>query len=503
MQVFQEKYVPKNCEIAGLCYICEKLKLQAPLNSFKAVANKEMQKPQMDGDWEVFGHKYWPGDDVYSHLVFALKYEFLNLLSLKRIFEKINPEILESSISSSPTSIYARKIWFLYEYLTGKELKVQELKRVTAIKILDEEKYFTSVGTPSPRHKVINNLLGVSGLSPVIRKTEKLLKLLDDDLKGKTDSIVNSIDRRLIARASSFLLLADTKATYEIEGERAPQNRLERWAKVVLEAGKNELSISEIERLHRILLKDDRFSKFGLRDKEVFLGDRDYNNHPVPEFIGARQEDLPQIMGRWLEMNKVLKNSSLHPILQATILAFSFVYIHPLQDGNGRLHRYLFHHILADRNFTPKGMIFPVSSVIFDRIEKYRESLVRVSAPLLNFIEWSTDTQLNVEILNDTIDLYQFLDLTDNAEFFYEVVKETIEVNFPFELDQLKKYDKAKEDLSDYIEMPEGALSLLINVIKDNGFRLSKGKKEKFFSELTAKEVLHVEAIIKEAFHGK
>ncbi len=502
MQIFQDKYVPKNCELAGLCFIYKKLKLQAPLYSFKAVANKEMQKPQRDGDWEIFGHKYWPGDDVYSHLVFSLKYEFLNLLSLKRIFEKIDPQILEGSINSSPTSIYARKIWFFYEYLTDKKLNIKELKTVTSVKVLDEEKYFTAEGIHSPRHKVINNLLGVPGFSPIIRKTEKLLKIFDDDLRGKIELIVNSVDRRLIARASSFLLVADTKATYEIEGERAPQNRLGRWAKVVLEAGKNELSIAEIERLHRILLKDDRFAKFGLRDKEVFLGDRDLNNHPLPEFVGARQKDLPQIMGEWLEMDEALRKSPLHPLLQATILAFSFVYIHPLQDGNGRLHRYLFHHILADRNFTPKGMTFPVSSVIFDRIEKYRESLVSVSAPLLDFIEWRTDAQLNVEILNETIDLYKFLDLTENAEFFYEVVKETIEVNFPLELDQLKKYDKAKEELSGFIEMPEGTLSLLINLIKDNDFKLSKAKKEKFFSGLKAKEVLRIEAIIKEAFQS-
>lgn len=233
---------------------------------------------------------------------------------------------------------------------------------------------------------------------------------------------------------------------------------------------------------------------------EVFLGERDYVNHPLPEFIGAKQADLQQLMKEWLATNTALKKSSLHPILQTAILAFSFVYIHPLQDGNGRLHRYLFHHVLADRGFTPKGIIFPVSSVIFDQIDKYKKSLMSVSAPLLDFIEWETDEQLNVKILNDTIDLYRYLDLTNNAEFFYDVVKETIEVNLPLELEQLKKYDKAKEELTEYLEMPEGTLSLLINVIKDNGFKLSKAKKAKFFPQLTEKEVLEIEGIVKDAY---
>lgn len=500
MKTFQDKYLPQQTQLAGLCFIVEKLKVRAPLKDFTVVSKKELQKTQHEGPWTIFSHKYWPGDDSYSHLVFSLKYEDLNLLALKRIFEKIKPDELVKAISSSPTGAYSRKIWFLYEYLTGKKLNLPEVKAVTYVKVLDEDKYFTQKGIHSSRHKVINNLLGIPGFSPMIRKTDKLLSLLEDDLKTKTEKIVRSVDKRLIARAASFLLLSDTKATYEIEDERAPQNRLERWGKVILEAGKNELSLVEIERLHRTLLKDDRFTKIGLRDKEVFLGDRDYNQHPIPEFIGAKHEDLESIMQKWLLMNNELRDSSLHPVLQTALVAFSFVYIHPLEDGNGRLHRYLFHHVLADRGFTPKGIIFPISSVIFDQIEKYKESLTGASSPLLDLIEWETDDKLNVQILNETRDLYQYLDLTKNAEFLYQVVKETIEVNLPLELEELKKYDKAKEALSQYIEMPEGTLSLLINVIKDNSFKLSKSKKTKFFERLTEKEIQDIEMIIKEAY---
>ena len=38
------------------------------------------------------------------------------------------------------------------------------------------------------------------------------------------------------------------------------------------------------------------------------------------------------------------------------------IYVHPFQDGNGRMHRCLIHHVLAERKFTPPGMVFPVSS---------------------------------------------------------------------------------------------------------------------------------------------
>ncbi|MDH3465586.1 MAG: Fic family protein [Gammaproteobacteria bacterium] len=36
-----------------------------------------------------------------------------------------------------------------------------------------------------------------------------------------------------------------------------------------------------------------------------------------------------------------MRDDALDPILQAAATAFGFIYIHPFQDGNGRLHRCL------------------------------------------------------------------------------------------------------------------------------------------------------------------
>jgi hypothetical protein len=143
----------------------------------------------------------------------------------------------------------------------------------------------------------------------------------------------------------------------------------------VLQAGKNKLTLDEIVRLHTVMIEETRFTRAGLRPDGVFLGERDHQGDPLPEFIGARPDDLQTLMQGLISANERMSEMGLDTLLQAAATAFGFVYIHPLQDGSGRLHRCLIHHVLAERKFTPPGMVFPVSPVMLDRIDNYRDTL--------------------------------------------------------------------------------------------------------------------------------
>src|SRR6185312_2882931 len=243
--------------------------------------------------------------------------------------------------------------------------------------------------------------------------------------------------------AASFMLLADSLASFEIEGERPPRNRLERWGRAVMQAGKNAITLDEIIRLHQILVEDTRFVHAGLRPDGVFLGERDHDGDPLPEFIGARPGDLGDLMTGLLEANARMRDDDVDPVLKAAATAFGFVYVHPFQDGNGRVHRCLIHHVLAERKFTPPGMVFPVSSVMLDRIDDYRTALQAHSGPLMPFIEWRSTPERNVEVLNDTADLYRYFDCTEAAEFLYACVMRTVEQDLPREIDYLRRHDEA------------------------------------------------------------
>ena len=66
------------------------------------------------------------------------------------------------------------------------------------------------------------------------------------DLAARAQEVVGRTGARLIARAAGFMLLADSRASFEIEGERPPRSRLERWGRAVMQAGKHRLTLDEI-----------------------------------------------------------------------------------------------------------------------------------------------------------------------------------------------------------------------------------------------------------------
>ncbi len=176
------------------------------------------------------------------------------------------------------------------------------------------------------------------------------------------------------------------------------------------------------------------------------------------------------------------------------------MFIHPFEDGNGRIHRYLFHHVLAEKGFVPKGLIFPVSAIILERIEEYRKALEHFSKPRLDLIEWRPKEKNNVEILNETIDLYRYFDATKQAEFFFECVEETVNKTLPDEVEYLKKYDYLNEFIQNYIDMPDKLVDLLIRFLVQNTGKLSKRAREREFEKLTDREIHAIEQKYAEIF---
>jgi hypothetical protein len=181
-------------------------------------------------------------------------------------------------------------------------------------------------------------------------------------------------------------------------------------------------------------------------------------------------------------------------------LAFGFVYIHPFADANGRLHRYLIHHVLAQHGFNPRGVVFPVSAAFLDRIDEYQSVLQDYSARLLPLIDWVPTENGNVHVRNDTADFYRFFDATPHAEFLYTCVQQTIERDLPEEAELLRRYDQFRTSVEAIVDMPQNTVSLLFSFLQQNQGKLSKRARDREFAALTEDEVRRIETRYEDLF---
>ena len=92
---------------------------------------------------------------------------------------------------------------------------------------------------------------------------------------------------------------------------------------------------------------------------------------------------------------------------------------------------------------------------MLDRIDDYRATLQAHSGPLMPFIDWKPTPERNVEVLNETADLYRYFDCTDVAELLYACVARTVEHDLPREIDYLRRHDEATHRIMDAVEMPD------------------------------------------------
>jgi hypothetical protein len=430
---------------------------------------------------------------------FALRYEGIDLLVLKSLFQTIGPKPIEAIVRATPTGWYARRIWFLYEWLLGTELDLPAAEKGAYVLVVDTDRQWGAAATMSVRQRVKNNLPGTPDFCPMIFRTEALRAFTEHNMADRARTALAGVPADVVARANAFLLRKDATSSFAVEGEHPLQDRIQRWGRVIGEAGRRPLDFDELLRLQRILIGDHRFVDLGLRTEGAFVGGYDRETRtPLPEHIGARPEDLPSLIEGLVAFDQTAARH-LDPVIAAAALAFGFVYMHPFEGGNGRLHRYLIHHVLAESGFKPPGLAFPVSSVILDLIDDYHRTL-GTSARLLPWIEWEPDHKGNVRVLNDTADFYRFFDATPHAEFLYRCIERTIEVDLPPETSFLQAYDAFKRKGEYFIEMPKGAIDLLFRFLHQNGGKLPKHCREGEFTELADDEVTRIETTYKESF---
>lgn len=447
------------------------------------------------------GARFRIPDQPIEHLGVALKHEGVDLRVLSQLFNQDITRELAAYIDSNRAGIYTRKAWFLYEWLTGQRLRINEPYGVQYVPILDPNLYLGRRASRSTRHKINNNLPGVPQFCPIVRRTERLTSERIVGLATEARQMVAGADPAVLRRAVGFMLLNESKGSFGIEGETPPRNRLERWGRIIAEAKDIELSLESLLDLHRSLFDPrQEIVAYGLRGVGGFVGRHDIRDQsPIPDHVSAKPADLKSLLTGLIDTFNLLKKSRYDPVLTAALIGFGFVFIHPFEDGNGRLHRFVIQKALVDMGFNPPGVVLPVSAAILEDLLGYRAALEDYSVPTLPYIDWEPTPEGNVHVTNDTAYLYRYFDATRQAEYLLDRLERTVRFSLPAELAYIHRFDDAKRRLASIIDMPDRLASLFIKFCAQNGGHLSHRKRAEFFPTLDEATLTELEAAVRES----
>ncbi|MBF8263199.1 MAG: hypothetical protein HW387_864 [Parachlamydiales bacterium] len=435
------------------------------------------------------------------HLEFALKYDGLNLEILRAVFEKIEPKKIEDHVQSQPTSKWARKIWYLYEWLTGRTLLIEDANEGSYSLLLDPTEYYTASAIRSRRHYVDDNLLGNRLFCPIVRRTPELQQWQDKDFSSIAIQLINESDPAIVARAINYLYVKETFSSYKIEREQPNLARSKRFIDALQHAGKiSALSKKSLIELQNLIV-DPRFANNDYRNFQNYIGSEARLDAPslLIDYIPPKPEDVEPLMAGWLDSLQRMIKSDLHPVIAAAASSFGFVFIHPFEDGNGRIHRFLIHYLFAQSGFVPKNMIFPISAVILQDMASYDSLLESFSKPLMQLIKnYEINFQGALQVNDKTADYYRYLDYTRFAGFLFACVEKTINTEFKNEIAFVAHYDQTKEALQKIVDMPDRNIDLFIQLVLQNRGTLSAKKRQSHFASLTENEIQQMEAVVQE-----
>lgn len=450
---------------------------------------------------EVYPSKYWPGNTLGDHLEFALKYDGTNLAILASLFQKVAAEDLLGFVRSKPTGKYARRLWFLYEFLTGTTLQMDDVKRGNYIDLLDSEQYYTVTPTRQIRRQRINdNLLGDGLFCPTIRRTDTLQYFEATDLHKRCRKVVAGYSPELLRRALSYLYSKETKSSFEIEHIKPNSTRTERFVALLQLAEREDFceKTKLIDLQNRIV--DPRFSESDYRTNQNYVGETVAWQKEKVHFACPKPEDLADLMEGLITSHQRMDEGGVSAVVHAATVAYGFVFLHPFEDGNGRIHRFLIHNVLSRRGFTPEGIMFPLSASMLKNFTDYDASLEAFSRPLMTLVEFSLDEESRMTVQNETAQWYSYVDMTPQAEALFRFIEQTIDTELVEELAFLANYDKTKRAIQEIVDMPDRQIDLFIRFCLQNNGRLSAQKRASHFDFLLENEIARMEQTIQSAY---
>lgn len=486
---------PEPTTAIGGQWLCERYGFQVvnPLAVRSRIGGRRQTSVVGDQRTETHQAAIRPLDTLRWHLVFHLKHELPHLELLSRTFASCDPSELEQWVADEPTGEYARRAGFLYEWITGKKLAIDE-RAIGGryVEALDPAKVLTASAAAAnvQRWKVRDNLPGTRHFCPIVRRSAAAAAAMALDCGALINDLKDEFGDDLVMRSAVWLTLRESRASFQIEGEADQKDRIQRFARVLEQftgTGSPPLGGEKLTLLQAAILGNNTtLERMGLRESPVFVGESFLAEEKV-HYIAPPPEDVaPMLKGIETFLARTRGTSS---VARSTVAAFGFVYVHPFADGNGRVHRFLINDILRRDGTVPDPIIVPISGLITREHKErraYDAALDAFSRPLMDrlagayrFVPEKTrypdGIVSNFEFTGnaDARHAWRFIDYTSHVQYLADVLERTIKQDMRVQSEFLREHYAQRAALKEVIEMPDQQADRVLRSFRDNDGRLS------------------------------
>lgn len=334
-----------------------------------------------------------PADTICGELTLALSSDGVDLEALGSLFEVITPAEVSAIVATEPTAAVNRRLWFVYEWLTGHEIEVTEpAGPLEFVPILDPTvQVALEIGVPSARHRVIDNLPGTRRYCPIVRWTGALKAAAAKKLDERAAAILWTVQSEQRHPLEERLRMLDARSSFALE-RQSPSSACEtRWADAIGQAGVRPLTMHELERLERLCGDDARVARAGTQRGAACI----------------RADECESTVGGIVDYTERALCGSVDPVIVAAAAAFGFAGCQGADSTSRLVHRWLVHYVLDAAGYRPLAGVLPISAALARAADRYDRLLTAAS------------------------NRSRYFDATEHAEFLYSCVEKTVEHDLP------------------------------------------------------------------------
>jgi len=449
--------------------------------------------------------KLAPRDDFLSHAAFAIKHEGVRLDHLAAALRHVPESDLAAQFALTPNGIYVRKLCFLWEVFNKRELGSVDPGTISAgyAKMFDADACLVGASRRNARWRIDFNGLGDPSFCPVVRRTAVLQNQLQHDVLADARAFASSIGLGVLERALSWAYLSETEGSFAIEGEVPSHNKAALFANLLKRAhDQRPLTEEYLVELQNAALTNPYDMAMSFRTKQ---------NRLQGDAVGAvgvtYVPPSPALCEELMQHLMTLANESVKgtdPLVHAAVVSFAFVFIHPFMDGNGRLSRFLIHHVLGQSHSLPEGFLLPISVAMKKHEEQYLQALKSFSKPARELcrVTWSGDEQYRYAWHVDEDIWFRYMDLTACVQFLLEMARAALDIHLRREVEFLGLFDDVAREINARHDLRNSDLATLIVITYQYSGVLSKSKRKRYAERVQAHVLDDIEKTVARRMGG-